>query len=682
VRSRSATDTGSAGTHHYRPELDGLRSIAVYLVLLFHTGLGWAKGGFIGVDLFFVLSGFLVSSVILSEIDRTGTLRVGRFYARRVRRLLPAAVVVVVATSLAFTVLWSVARRLDIVGDAQSALLYYANWHFMQETGDYFAADVDKSPFLHFWSLAIEEQFYVVFPVLLLVLRRLGRRALLLSLTALLALSLLAQLYWAQVDATHAYYGTDTRLYQLIAGAVLAVVLRPWAVAPSGRGGSQALAAGGLLGLIVLGSGLVTVSASVRGIGAAVVSALLIWGLALGPHQPLARLLALRVPVFLGRISYGTYLWHWPVIIALTTLFETSPVVIAAFALAISTGLAALSYEVLEMPVRKAKVLDRVQWRIALVGVGTSAVLAVTLVPGVLELDRKPQLATAFGEQQAATRSAAARRPVPTDVDWEEARTDIGDAHWCPTEDPEACKVREGDGPHVLFVADSQGVTFVPMFKRLARERDLTLSLNVLAGCPWQEGLANANLSAAGARDCEAARVGWYDEALPALDPDVVVLLGRPRDDPAEWEGTVVRRDGRDQPLNQAVFETTNETLERIGAVAEKTVLIERLIMPETFDPVDCLASSETIGQCAVPVPTEPSASDGYFAAAAAQSPSVLSVSLNDVYCPGAPVCLPMVGRHVVWRDNHHYTATYATARRDAVWRTLAEAGAFDGSDG
>jgi hypothetical protein len=241
--------------------------------------------------------------------------------------------------------------------------------------------------------------------------------------------------------------------------------------------------------------------------------------------------------------------------------------------------------------------------------------------------------------------------------------------------------VAEGDGPHVLFIADSQGVTFVPMFKRLARERDLTLSLNVLAGCPWQEGLANAKQSASGARDCEAARVGWYDEALPELDPDVVVLLGRPRDDPEDWEGTVVRRDGREQPLDQALLETTNETLEQIAAVADRTVVIERLIMPESFDPVDCLASSTTVGQCAVPVPMEPSASDGY-AAAAAESPSILSVSLNDVYCPGAPVCLPVVGRHVVWRDDHHYTARFATSRREAVWRTLADAGAFDVSDG
>ncbi|MEZ5192505.1 MAG: acyltransferase [Nocardioides sp.] len=165
----------AAVAHTYRPDLDGLRSIAVYLVLLFHTGLSWATGGFIGVDLFFVLSGFLVTTVLVDEIEQTGRLRVGQFYARRVRRLLPAALITIVATASTFAVLWPVVRRLEIVGDAQSSLLYYANWHFISASGDYFAAETDKSPFLHFWSLAIEEQYYVVFPVLLLVLSRFGR---------------------------------------------------------------------------------------------------------------------------------------------------------------------------------------------------------------------------------------------------------------------------------------------------------------------------------------------------------------------------------------------------------------------------------------------------------------------------------------------------------------------------
>ena len=498
------------------------------------------------------------------------------------------------------------------------------------------------------------------------------------AVATLLALSLGAQIYWSQVDVNRAYYGTDARLYQLLAGALLAVTLHTWAVRLRGRR-AHLVALVGFVALLVLGSGLVQIAASMRGMGATVVSVLLIGGLMLGPGQPISRLLSLRIPVFLGQISYGTYLWHWPVIIALTTLFDTSPLVIAAFALAISTGLASLSYEVLEMPIRKARVLNAFPWPTAVAGVGISALVAVTLVPTVLELDRKPAFSESVtGQDGAALSSGAARKPIPQDIDWEAVRSDVGEKHWCAGDEPEACTVRKGSGPHVLFIGDSQAVTFVPMFKELAKDHDLTLSVNVLGGCPWQEGLLNQRQSREGAAECESARVGWYDTALRELDPDIVVLLDRPRDDPSVWGDRAARRDGKKQSLNQGVFETTRDTLRKISAVADKTVVIERLVMPETFDPTDCLSSRTKIGQCAVSVPSRSSTSDGYIAAAAAETSSIVGVTLNDVFCPTAPVCLPIVGDQVVWRDDHHYTATYATERREQVWKALNEAGAFD----
>jgi peptidoglycan/LPS O-acetylase OafA/YrhL len=674
----TATARPEPAAHGHRPELDGVRTIAVYLVLLFHTGLSWAEGGFIGVDLFFVLSGLLVSGVLLDELDRSGSLRVGRFYARRVRRLLPAALVTVLATCLTFTVLWSVVRRLDIVDDARSALLYYANWHFVAESGDYFASGVDRSPFLHFWSLAIEEQFYVVFPLLLLLLWRRGSRALLVGLTAVLVVSLAAQLWWATADTDHAYYGTDARVYQLFAGAALTVALRTWPRLRLGAARAHAAAVVGLVGLLVLGSGLVDVSPSVRGIGATVVAVLLLGGLVAGQGQPLSRLLGSRVPAYLGRISYGTYLWHWPVIVALTTLLDASPVVVAVFAFALGTGLAALSYEVVEMPLRRSRLLDRVQWPVVVGGVAVSALVAVTLVPGMLEQDRRPALSDeAFGTPASAGTRTAGAQPVPAGTDWRAARQSIGEQHWCAADDGAACVVHRGDGPHVLLVGDSQAVTLVPMFRRLAKEHDLTLSVDVVAGCPWQEGLDNDKLGADYAQEGESARVGWYDDALRTLDPDVVVLLDRPRDDPEEWGASVSRRDGRRQPLARAVYDTTRDTLREISAVADHTLVVQRLVMPETFDPTDCLATRPTVGDCAVTAPSSTSPSDGYVAAVAARDDSVTPVDLNPAFCPGLPVCEPMVGDRVVYRDDHHYTATWALHRRAAVWRLLTATGAL-----
>ena len=193
-----------------------------------------------------------VTNVILGDIDEHGTLRFGWFYARRVRRLLPAAVVASSSSSFTFLLITSVVRRLPLVGDARSALLYFANWHFLGACGDYFAADVDKSPFLHFWSLSIEEQFYFVFPVLLLLLARLSRRS---SPAALLGpRRAVRRSRWRAsstgrgMDPNRAYYGTDARLYQLLAGALLACALRvvvPGPPRPARRPAECAAGSGG-----------------------------------------------------------------------------------------------------------------------------------------------------------------------------------------------------------------------------------------------------------------------------------------------------------------------------------------------------------------------------------------------------------------------------------------------------
>ncbi len=372
----------------YRSDLDGLRTVAVYLVLLFHAGLGWFAGGFIGVDVFFCLSGFLVSSLLIGELQESGSLRLGRFYSRRIRRLLPAAVVVVVATGLVFTLLWSVVRRASLVQDAVSALLYYANLHFMVASGDYFAANVDKSPYLHFWSLSIEEQFYAFFPVLLLLLFRVRgarRRPVVLGvLTAMLVVSLADQVYFAMNDVNRAYYGTDTRLYQLLAGALLTATLALTTYRLPTRA-AQPVAVVGLAGVLLMGSGLWHLSPSARGIGATVASVLLLGGLAQAEGSVLSRALSIRPMAYLGRISYGTYLWHWPVILALTTVLDIGPVVVAVMALAVATGLAALSSELLEIPIRRNARLDAFTWPVVVAGLATSALVAALVVPPILE---------------------------------------------------------------------------------------------------------------------------------------------------------------------------------------------------------------------------------------------------------------------------------------------------------
>jgi peptidoglycan/LPS O-acetylase OafA/YrhL len=663
----------------HRPDLDGLRTVAVYLVLLFHAGLSWFGGGFVGVDLFFCLSGFLVTSVLVTELQATGSLRVGRFYARRVRRLLPAAVVAVIVTCLTFTLLWSVLRRASIVGDAVSALLYYANFHFLSASGDYFAANIDKSPFLHFWSLSIEEQFYAVFPVLLLGLFRFGRshrRSVVLGgLSLLFVLSLADQLWFAARDADRAYYGTDARLYQLFAGALLTATLA-FTSRRLGRRAAHLVAVVGMVGLVVVASGLVDVSPSWRGIGAAAASILVLGGLAQSEGSPLSRLLALKPMAYLGRISYGTYLWHWPVIVALVTVLDIGPLPIAVLAFGLATGLAALSAKLLELPIRRSPRLDRFTWPVVLAGLAVSAVVAATFVPNVLEWQRKPIVVASAGASVAGAGPILTRAldaPAP-DLDYTSLVHQSGPDQYCSATDIDDCLSVRGSGPTVLLVGDSQAQTFIPVFQELARAHDFNLDVNVLAGCPWQEQLTNDKQAADTAAACAGAREGWYDDVLPRLHPDVVVLLARPRDDPQEWGDTITMRDGTEQPLDQGVWESTRDTLAKVTRVAP-AVVVQRMIMPETFEPADCLSSARRIGQCAVSAHPAPSATDRFAAKLAAENPRVRTVDLNPIFCPTTPVCSPIQHHQLVWRDDHHYTVDYVMARREQVWAALAGTG-------
>jgi peptidoglycan/LPS O-acetylase OafA/YrhL len=661
-------------TWSYRPALDGLRTVAVYAVVLFHTGHPWAAGGFLGVDLFFVLSGFLVTGVLLSEIDRTGRLRLGNFYSRRVRRLLPAALVAIVVTCLAFVLVLPVTERVSLVADGQRSLLYVANWHFLSQSGDYFAADADQSPFLHFWSLAIEEQFYLAFPLLLLLLTRAGRRWTFVVLVGTLLASVAAQVVWAQVDPTHAYYGTDARIYQPLAGSVLALLLvhRPDQRAVGRWGAVAPVALGAFL---LLSSGLVPMEPWLRGLLATLVAVTLVASVVLAGSGRLAGALSHPVPVYLGQISYGTYLWHWPVIKLLEETVTTRPVLVAALALPVSTALAALSNQFVERPVRRSAYLDRFSWTPAVVGVAASAVLAVTVVPGVLGQDRRPPLADVDDTGAVTARSAV---QVPDDVQWDQVVSDYGDVGWCTTEDPSECTVVEGEGAHVLLIGDSQAQSLVPMFTQIAEEQDLTLSLNVVEGCLWQEQLRNRKSSEEEQANCEEARVDWYDEVLPDLDPDVVVIMSRPRVEAEEWEDVVERRDGREQPLEVMTRRATLRTLRDLERVVPTTLVVDRLAMPETFDPPDCLTTETDPSRCSVEDPPGIATSDLLVHELAARRPGVRPVDLNPAFCPGAPVCLPVVEDQVVWRDDHHVTAAYAVSRRDQVWQILQETGAFD----
>ena len=610
----------------HRPELDGIRTIAVYLVVLFHSGLAAFSGGYIGVDLFFVLSGFLLTNVILSDVDEHGTLRFGWFYGRRVRRLLPAAVVAVIVISCTFLLITSIVRRLPLVDDARSALLYYSNWHFLGAENDYFAVDVDKSPFLHFWSLSIEEQFYFVYPAVLLVLTRLSRRSsrpLFLGLGALLAISLASQFYWSRVDPNHAYYGTDARFYQLVAGALLACALRSWSRVRFGPA-FRLSAPLGLAVVLVFGSGLVASSPSSRGFAATVGSLLLIAGVMIRGDDVLGRSLGRRTPAYLGRISYGTYLWHWPVILVIREFVVLPAWTLALSVSVVATGFAALSYEALEMPIRRARALNSRQWKTVAAGLAAS-VLAAALVGPVLSSDRRPVVAPRATVIKAPiTEDAWAKQPVPRDLDWDALANDRGPAWTCPPDKPGDCMVVRGSGAHIALVGDSQARVLMPVFEQLAE-----------------------------------------------LNPDVVFVISQDRDSEF-WEQHLEPLSGADVPLPKLLRTSTEATARRVTSSGARLVILDEML--ETHlgrDPLECLATADVLGECAVQFPVNQSLTNEIARSTAAATSGVATLDINGIVCPDAPICAPMIDGINVWRNHNHFSTQIFLHFRDQLWQAI-----------
>ncbi len=671
----------------YRPALDGVRCLAVYLVVLFHTGVGVFAGGFVGVDLFFVLSGFLVSTILFEELADTGRLDLAHFYERRIRRLLPAAVLVVLATGCVAVVLLSTVRRAPLIGDAQSALLYVANWHFLVQSNDYFSAtEVGVSPFLHFWSLSIEEQFYFFFPLLLIGLARLERRRPGITvwvLVGLFAASLAAQVVWAFVDANHAYYATEARLYQLLAGSLLAVAYRSTKRPTLTRRAVGLGATLSVAGLVLTATALVDLSTSVRGLLATFFAVGLVGSLAATSGGLPERAFSLPPLVFLGKISYGTYLWHWPVLILLREVVDPGVVGRTLLVVVLSTALATASYQMLERPVRSLRLRSLFRLPVVMVALTTSALVAILAVPPVLERDDRPALALSGGEVTGTARNATG--PVP-DVDFVAFAEDKGgDELYCTADDLERCELVSGNaGPDVMLVGDSHAQMLQRPMVALARRHDFNLSVSVLTGCPWQRGLVKQSNTVGRRTTCASARDELYDEVLAAADPDLVLLAQRSRD-PADPERlNLGRPPGDDRPVTSVrdlLVETTDETLGTLEAAGARTLLLRSIWLPskEMGDPLDCLAGSRRLADCRVAVQPEIDVLDSLVLAADARSADVFTVDLNPIMCPAAPVCDAMLGRIPVWRDKYHYSPAILDSRQTEIWDALQASGAFEG---
>jgi peptidoglycan/LPS O-acetylase OafA/YrhL len=451
--------------------LDGLRAIAVIAVLLFHLTPGFAIGGYLGVDIFFVVSGFIITRLLLIEHTTTGRIRLGAFWARRARRLLPALIVLLLVCSTAALAVGGDAL-LDLGGQLASSLTFSSNWYFIATGSDYFA-DAAPELFRNVWSLAVEEQFYLLWPlVLLFVVLRLSRGARVALLAVATAASAVAMgMLLVPGSPTSVYYGTGTHAFGLTLGALLAVVSRWWPTRalewPRGaRRGLGFMGVAALAGLLVL-TGIMPGDAdwAYRGglFAVAVLTAMLIAAF-LVPASPLARAIDVAPMRWVGERSYGIYLWHWPVFVLLAaalpawTLDAALAWALGGVATAITVAVAALSFRFVETPIRRDGFRVTWQrwvggWRRSRLAAVTSAVVLVLVVGGVagttVAIVLQPS-SSAVEQRVQAGQDAIRETPKPTP-------TPTADA----TPDP-AAPPPQLSGDQITAVGDSVMLAAVP----------------------------------------------------------------------------------------------------------------------------------------------------------------------------------------------------------------------------
>ncbi|NUR61055.1 MAG: acyltransferase, partial [Catenulispora sp.] len=471
--------------------LDGLRAVAVAAVVLYHAGVGRVRGGFLGVDIFFVLSGYLITGLLAREYLANGTVALRRFYLRRARRLLPA-LFTVIAGVCAFVVLRLPGEAAGFRDDASASLLYVTNWWFVAKGQSYFGGTGRPSLLLHLWSLAVEEQFYVVWPMFLLValgrvgqavqaerIRALWRAIGWATLLAGCSIGLTALLYSPWRDASRIYYGTDTRAFELLIGVTAALLQLARTGSDSAAedyGALRRIAAESVSFVALAGilctfwvvsatdsflypSGLVTVS---------VASGILIRSLVAG--TAVAGLLASKPCVWLGERSYALYLWHWPVFDATRPGADLAwpPAAVFLLRMALSVLFADLTYRFIETPVRHGalgrtggRVRAAVQERrpaVPLVAAGgvlavvaATAMLADTLLVTAATHPVDARAVAADGGPAAAL-AGAGRNPAPKPQPHGATPDDVPNY---PTVLPPPPK----HPPRVVLIGDSQGMT-------------------------------------------------------------------------------------------------------------------------------------------------------------------------------------------------------------------------------
>ncbi len=692
----------------YRRDIDGLRAVAVVLVVSFHAGIGLVPGGFVGVDVFFVISGFLITGLLVDELDRTGSVSLGGFYARRVRRLLPLSALVLAATAIASALILPPLAHASVADDIRSAALWVSNWHFAAGSTQYMA-DTAQSPVLHYWTLSLEEQFYVVWPlVILLVVRSashwspMARRRLGTALAAVLGGSLMASLLLTTSAGPWAYFGLQTRAWELAAGAAISLAVARFA--------EMSLPVAGLagwfgLGLIVYAASTMTRATPYPGVAALVPVAGAAFVLISGARTRgvgAAGLLSHPAAVYVGRISYGWYLWHWPLLVlaaalapsALDDTGEGSSTATAPFgyvlgAVVASFGLAALSHRIVENPVRRSEWFAASRTRSLALGAALTvgSLLVANVALGFTDPAGVAASATGSaggpsavsGSSAAPTAGPATTTSVTLSMTPAQARADAWPATDCfagfaGTDAPTACRFGARTGHTVVaLVGDSHAAQWLPALDRIGKQRGWQIWFWAKSACPMTDVPVWLPAYTKRYDACTTWRTNVLQRlsALPHLDLVVVARSkGYQQGLVVDSTGSPVARDA----ISALWTDGTRRLLTSLRSVTPQVVLVHDTPWAMSDVP-DCLSAHPSDSRSCSFARSDRSHLDQVLVdaenAATTGISGVRGVDPTTLVCPHAACSVVTPGGVVVYRDGHHLTRTFSAGLARAFGRLL-----------
>jgi peptidoglycan/LPS O-acetylase OafA/YrhL len=519
----------------YRPHIDGLRAVAIIPVLLFHLGVAAVPGGFIGVDVFFVVSGYLITSVLMNDLE-SGRYSVARFYQRRILRIFPALIVMLVVVAVVSVFVYFPSDLRSVGWQLLTSAAFVSNFYFWSEAG-YFTAAAETQPLLHTWSLAVEEQFYIFFPLLLFVLFRYARKHLVVILAVLSVVSLIASIVLTYRDQPTAFYLLPTRAWELGVGAILSIVVgRSLTHRPNG----WVAFVGALLILVPV---LVYQSGNPPFPGWSAVFPVVGTALVIGWAEGslVGKILSSRPVAYIGKVSFSLYLWHWPIIVFYKAV---SGPALAGWEM-LGLGLASLacgvvSTEFVERPFRTPRARSTSAPRVIAIG---TACLVVVVAIGSLQAIR-PTSAVADADVLAIADVADYRGSADYERQFRKGTCLIGeDDGGFDAYDAAACAQVDPDRLNVLLIGDSHAAQFWGALDEAYPQANVMQA--TASGCRFL-------LDSPGELRCTELRSWVFDEFLPNAAVDVVILGGR-------WEADEV--------------EFVRPTLERLDELTTKVVV-------------------------------------------------------------------------------------------------------------